>query len=432
MTHTATAQVSGVSRREFPRLGSHIPALDGLRGLAIMLVMVLHFMPSNPQGLVETWMAKIGGIGWVGVDLFFVLSGFLITGILADAKGSPHFFRNFYMRRVLRIFPLYYGVLIFVFGVMPFIKPLWTPGMQKVATYQVWAWIYCSNIYCSYYGTYSFYIIQHFWSLAVEEHFYLVWPLLVFLLSRRAMLRLCVTVMVLGLGVRIGMVFLGINPLAVIEFTPARIDALALGGFLALAARGPLGLGGLVTPARRTFVIAGGLLLALLVWRGILTPSRGTETIAPAATLASAGIPRVLAETRPVYGLLDHDDRVVQTIGFSLLSVFFGALLITALAAPAGSMIRGFFTSGVMRFLGKYAYGLYVFHFPLLFMFHQWDLVSKLALRLHSRPLALICQILIGLSVSVVTALVSYHLYEKHFLKLKDSFEYKPTISSSR
>src|SRR6266568_1801981 len=99
------------------RMGEkHIPALDGLRGLAIILVLLFHFTPESGGhtmiGVLTRWVSRLG---WCGVDLFFVLSGFLITGILFDAKGLQHYFRNFYMRRVLRIFPLYYGVLLLVF-----------------------------------------------------------------------------------------------------------------------------------------------------------------------------------------------------------------------------------------------------------------------------------------------------------------------------
>jgi peptidoglycan/LPS O-acetylase OafA/YrhL len=105
-----------------PKLGTHIPALDGLRGLAILLVMLHHFTFYGGMGrtvIIDRLFYVIGMAGWCGVDLFFVLSGFLITGILLDAKGGEHFFRNFYMRRSLRIFPLYYGFLVAFFVMLP-------------------------------------------------------------------------------------------------------------------------------------------------------------------------------------------------------------------------------------------------------------------------------------------------------------------------
>src|SRR5882672_5687186 len=98
-----------------------IPALDGLRGVAILMVLLNHFLPDRnyAPSRVMTWLSNAARSGWAGVDLFFVLSGFLITGILIEAKASPHYFRNFYMRRVLRIFPLYYGALVLVFVILP-------------------------------------------------------------------------------------------------------------------------------------------------------------------------------------------------------------------------------------------------------------------------------------------------------------------------
>src|SRR5580765_6036342 len=104
---------------------AHVDALDGLRGIAILLVMVFHFS-FNGHGMSESTAAidrvyyGISGAGWIGVDLFFVLSGFLITGMLCDTKGAPHFFRNFYIRRALRIFPLYY-VALTMLAVLPLV-----------------------------------------------------------------------------------------------------------------------------------------------------------------------------------------------------------------------------------------------------------------------------------------------------------------------
>ena len=104
---------------------TRVPVLDGLRGVAILLVMVYHFVIYGgwqPSGEVEHWLFRLATAGWLGVDLFFVLSGFLITGILVDAKGGGGYFRSFYVRRVLRIFPLYYGFLAAYFVLAPLVS----------------------------------------------------------------------------------------------------------------------------------------------------------------------------------------------------------------------------------------------------------------------------------------------------------------------
>jgi peptidoglycan/LPS O-acetylase OafA/YrhL len=130
-----------------PTSGGRIATLDGLRGLAILLVMFSHFAIANPP--TEHWinqaLSRAMRTGWIGVDLFFVLSGFLITGILVDARGHAGYFRNFYMRRVLRIFPLYYASLLVLVVVLPTaVGP--TPGMVQMQADAAWYWLYLANI----------------------------------------------------------------------------------------------------------------------------------------------------------------------------------------------------------------------------------------------------------------------------------------------
>ena len=149
--------------------------------------------------------------GWIGVDLFFVLSGFLITGILYDAKGGPHYFRNFYMRRSLRIFPLYYAFLILIFAVMPLLR---ASGADHVGK-QVWMWTYLSNVLFARVGWEGMPAhTTHLWSLAIEEQFYLLWPLLVWLASRRRLIQLCVGSIAVAFATRLVLHFVFANDVA--------------------------------------------------------------------------------------------------------------------------------------------------------------------------------------------------------------------------
>src|SRR6185437_4747257 len=133
-----------------PDFKRHLPALDGLRGLAIAMVMFCHFLPysDQPHSLAGRLFFYVGRCGWCGVDLFFVLSGFLITGILLEAKGASHYFRNFCARRTLRIFPLYYLALTVIFVLIPLIRPtaFASPELADLRHRQGWLWAYCSNL----------------------------------------------------------------------------------------------------------------------------------------------------------------------------------------------------------------------------------------------------------------------------------------------
>src|SRR5215468_8569908 len=122
------------------RVGGHLPGLDGVRGLAILLVLAVHFVGNaTPVSWGERIAVKLGNYGVLGVDLFFVLSGFLITGLLLDSKGDPHYFRNFYARRTLRIFPLYYAVLALLFIALRLVATP-TPLLGVARQHQGWLW----------------------------------------------------------------------------------------------------------------------------------------------------------------------------------------------------------------------------------------------------------------------------------------------------
>lgn len=251
MPHTtqSTALRSATIRTATPqRVNSKVtyPALDGLRALAVTLVFIEHYGGGSHGGTFLNWFNRVRVVGSAGVSLFFVLSGFLITGILYDTLQGNHYFRNFYARRSLRIFPIFYLVLVLCLVLTPILHFRLQWGHLSFPFYlgnlfANWNW----SLYELISPTHPALSINlgHFWSLFVEEQFYLIWPVVIFLVRDRVkLIRLSLVVILAVLLLRIGLVCffpIGTAEQFAFRMLATRADDLLVGGAMALLLRGP-------------------------------------------------------------------------------------------------------------------------------------------------------------------------------------------------
>jgi peptidoglycan/LPS O-acetylase OafA/YrhL len=367
-----------------PQGRAYFSSLDGLRAFSFLGVFLWHYL-----GL---------PYGWAGVDVFFVLSGFLITGILYDTRDDPHRVRTFYIRRTLRIFPLYYGVLLGIFLLTPLFRWTWT-----------WQWIawplylgnflrflypHLNNRFVSAFADASLVSrslpridlrLGHFWTLCVEEQFYLLWPWIVFTVrDRRKLMAICAACIVL---VPLARTFATAHlPQALVEgevvlhSTPFRFDTLLLGALIALLYRGS---------HRKQLQQTAQVVLAV-------------------AMLCALSI--------PVYWLRFHDSKLNDAVVnhpwlFSVIALFGGALMLRTLVP--GTLPYRIFNVRWLRLIGTVSYGAYVFH----------DIFHSECYRLVAHTFThdvVIMTAVVGLVITLVMAFLSYHFFEYPLLRLKN------------
>jgi peptidoglycan/LPS O-acetylase OafA/YrhL len=363
-----------------------IPALDGVRGLAILLVLAHNLNPFDDGGpLLERGVELACDFGWVGVQLFFVLSGYLISGILLDSRGAPGYYRRFFARRVLRIFPLYYGLLVLLLLVLP---GLGLAPERLLADHEnrIWLWTYLIN-WAQPLGA-GVAAFPHFWSLAVEEQFYLVWPFVVSRTTPRRLVAVAIALAAVGFGSRLGLRLAGAGKEGPYMFTICRIDALGLGALVAALLR---------IPAYRE---------RILHWRGRIAFG--------ASTLFVAGMFATHRYVRTTF--------LGQTVGYTILAITFAAVVLLAVLdhERGHGTVGGALNHSVLRSFGTYSYAIYLFHQPLNQMVGEPWLHSLLPRGAGLGGGA--AYMAAATAASYALALVSYHGYEKHFLALKRYF----------
>lgn len=359
-----------------------IPSLDAIRGLAILLVTVYRFNGGAAESEEHVnSVFRLATLGFRGVDLFFVLSGFLITGILLDTKRQPGYFQSFYARRALRIFPLYFGVLFVAFFVLPIASPRIAAMFAEARDHQAWLWLYGTNILQARSGGWPFGYFDHFWSLAVEEHFYLVWPLVIYFANYRATIAACVTVIVIAAAARVTWLVMGGNDVAPEVFTLFRADSLAMGALAAVLMKQQSTAAWLVPVSRH-----GVWLLALVLI------------------------------------LLKLSGRRWLTLPDTVFAAMFACLVVVAMTARTESFAGRFWNARWLQFFGKYSYAMYVFQFPLIPILAPVLSVEILAGLVGDASLARTTYIGLMTAITTTLAVASWHLYEKHLLAFNRFF----------
>ncbi len=368
------------------------PALDGLRTIAVLLVLLLHTTHRLPVPTAggDYLLYTLLQCGWIGVDIFFVLSGFLITGILLSQRHVPvrEYFQVFYARRSLRIFPLYFAVTLIGLALLKWLLHLGTSiDWAAILTYtQNLVWIFKPTKINNWFG--------HTWSLAVEEHFYLLWPIVVYLTPIRR-LKLGIPIVALGI-LCFRLALLRTHFMASIAVaTPTRCDSLFIGGLLAIFCHSEESGGFCLAPrAAMLLRIAAGISLAAFVAAGCYNRD---------------------------FDVLTAFNR---SVGFTCVAVFAAGVISECLSQ---GLLWHALSNRIMVDLGKISYGIYLLHLP-IFTF----LALQFSGRIASWPYALkfLALFAAASSVTVLASKISFTYFESRVLAYKRHFKYSKTVES--
>lgn len=354
----------------------HLKELDGVRGLAALMVMFFHFFQYHGVhgSAIKNAIQKVSIFGQTGVTLFFVLSGFLITRILLKTKTESNFFKAFYARRVLRIFPLYYLFLIIYYFVLPGLTNANVAPFQQ----QWYYWVYLQNFALTF--NWANAGPNHFWSLAVEEHFYFFWPLIVYFLPAKKIVTAAWSLIILSLLTRIVLLNAGYG---VFYFTFTNLDALVAGALLATREH-KYGLQAFKAK-KFAYLLVASLAPALVMW------------------VFTGGKSLVL----------------IQALKFPLIALVYLALIGLVISTAQSKVTTTLFKNKPILYAGKISYGLYVYH-PVIFIYYNAYYTTGYV----------VFDMAICFAAAILVATLSYYLFEVRMLYFKKYFEYgdKPDI----
>jgi peptidoglycan/LPS O-acetylase OafA/YrhL len=343
----------------------YIKSLDGVRGIAALMVIVYHYFNVNKfNGIGFSQIHKFVVIGQTGVSLFFVLSGFLITRILLRTKEKRNYFQKFYIKRALRIFPLYYLFLLIFYFIDPIIRS------QQILPTGIAFWLYLQDIYMTFHFPKNG--PDHFWSLAVEEHFYLFWPFIIYYLKDIDIFKVSIVLILFSFVLRY---ILFSNGYEVFYFTFTRIDELVLGAFLAiLEIKNKLTI--------QSIKIYKNLFVVLVLANGAL------------------------------WVFLDSTTSIlIQVIKFPLIGMLYFSALAILICLAENHFLSKILSSRPLLYTGKISYGMYVFH-PMIFLY----------LDSYQYSINILWKFFIAIILIYIVSSICFFLFEKRFLDLKGKY----------
>jgi peptidoglycan/LPS O-acetylase OafA/YrhL len=350
----------------------HIVPLDGVRAIAALMVLFFHcFQITSYSSTAGLLLQKIGYLGQTGVSLFFVLSGFLITRILLQQVKSPNYFYNFFLRRSLRIFPLYF----FYLALFYFILPVFQSKPIAHFSLQWYYWIYIQDFAT----TFRWPSIgpRHFWSLAIEEHFYLFWPIIVLYSSSKGLIISCFSLVAISIVTRILLVS---HDYETYFFTFARLDEISL-----------------------------GCLLAILEYKKILQRL-------PIQWVERSFFVIVITAGTLWFLFTAQANPIIQVVKYQFISLTYLLAVAWVVKAPTQNVIIRVLSSKYMTFTGSISYGIYVYQALAIGWIKHYNVSNNVVF-------------FAGVILAIyLMATISFYLIEKPILSLKSKLTRQPAL----